>query len=93
MTYNVDVFLSINSGFVMYASCECKSSALGRYIHVGGLLVAVNDCMLNFGQNKAYTSRPCEWNVGKKTSNNPTNITVIQYDCRPLSIRCNDIDK
>ena len=75
----MDVVLSINSGFVMHASCECKSSALGRCIHVGGLLVAVNEYMLNFGQDKACTSRPCEWNVGKKTSNNPTKITDVTY--------------
>ena len=47
MSYNVQVTLSVNSGFVLDASCHCKSSALGRCSHVGAVLVAMKSCLLN----------------------------------------------
>ena len=79
ISYNVQLTVSVYSRFVLNASCECKSSALGRCSHVGGLLVAMNDYLLTFGQGKACTSKPCEWNVGKKTGKNPTKITDVAY--------------
>ena len=66
ISYNVQVTVSVYSGFVLHTSCECKSSALVRCSQVGALLVAVNDYLLTFGQDKACTSKPCEWNLGKK---------------------------
>ena len=103
--YNVQVTLSVDSGFVVEASCECKSSALGRCSHVGAVLVAINNYLLSFGHDTACTSKPCEWNVGRKTGKNPTKITdvtyeskksaggVMQYDGRPQPLRSNNIQK
>ena len=35
VSYETVVTLSVNSGFVLAASCQCKASALGRCSHVG----------------------------------------------------------
>ena len=42
VSYNMQVTLRANSGFVLEASCECKSSLLGRCSHMGAVLVAVS---------------------------------------------------
>ena len=79
MSYDVQVTLSINSGFVVDASCHCKSSVLGRCSHVGAVLVAMKSCLLNIEQNTACTSKPCEWNMGCKTGKDPGKVTEVTY--------------
>ena len=66
VSYDTRVTLSVNSGFVLAASCQCKSSALGRCSHVGALLLAIHDSLLNGVNDTACTSNECEWNVGEK---------------------------
>ena len=104
-SYETRVTLSGNSGFVLAASCQCKSSALGRCSHVGAVLVAINDSLLNYVGDTACTSKACEWNVGKKNGKTPSKITevcyndkrtvgrVMQFDSRPPAMRSNEIDK
>ena len=76
-SYDTRVTLSGNSGFVLAASCQCKSSALGRCSHVGAVLVAINDSLLNHVGDTACTSKACEWNVGKKNGKTPSKITEV----------------
>ena len=104
-SYDTRVTLSGNSGFVLTASCQCKSSALGRCSHVGAVLVAINDSLLNYVGDTACTLKACEWNVDKKTGKTPSKITevcyndkrtvgrVMQFDSRPPAMRSNEIDK
>ena len=100
VAYTVTVTLSMNSGLVTKATCQCKCAALGRCSHVCGLLHAVLD-HASHGDD-ARTSEFCQRNVGKRKDKNPGKVTdvsycgasskrqtdgVILYDPRPSSMR------
>lgn len=69
-----------NNGQVIYSSCECKASAMGRCSHISGLLFALEDYTLNFGyQSASFTIKLCAWNVGRKRSNNPQPAHAVKY--------------
>ncbi|XP_014670842.1 PREDICTED: uncharacterized protein LOC106811655 [Priapulus caudatus] len=96
-TYSVLFSLSVNSGFVSDATCDCRASALGRCSHVAAVLYALSYCVENSSDRSVpCTSKPCTWNRGRKQGKNPKKITetsypkthsssVIQFDPRPLS--------
>lgn len=74
--YNVTVVLSVQSGFVRSATCECKSSALAwcTCSHVGAVLYVIDMCLRGnqtAGGTVPRTSLPCSWNVGTKQGKNP----------------------
>ena len=81
ITYTVTVVLSKHTGFVQNASCACKASALGRCSNVAAVLFTINDCK-NSESDKACTSKPCTWNVGRKLGKNPKCITGAEYPNR-----------
>jgi len=100
--YNVTMTLSLNSGFIVDATCDCKASALGRCSHVTGVMFALIDFKAN---GSSCTSQKCEWNVGRKRGNQPSKVQDANYntkakrkpsalkafDPRPEEFRKNDI--
>ena len=56
VSYNAQVTLSVNSGFVVDELCDCKSSALGSCSHVGAVLVAINNYLLRCGHDTVCTA-------------------------------------
>ncbi|CAC5369921.1 unnamed protein product [Mytilus coruscus] len=76
----VHVTLSNVSGAVLDASCTCPASALGRCNHVAAVLLFINKHVKEHGYDPlACTSKPCEWNQGKKTGKNPSKISDAIY--------------
>lgn len=71
--YHVMITIDNHSGAVRDGSCECKTSAMGRCSHVSGLLYAVADYTEKYGST-ARTSKPCEWNKGRKTLRSPKKL-------------------
>jgi len=79
---NVHITISIIGGAVLDASCTCPASALGRCNHVAALLLMLNKhCMDNGYEPASCTSKPCEWNKGKKANKNPGKVTEVSYIC------------
>jgi hypothetical protein len=77
---NVHITISIISGAVLNASCTCPAAALGRCNHVAALLLMLNKhCMDNGYEPASCTSKPCEWNKGKKANKNPGKVTEVSY--------------
>ena len=76
----VTVTLSSISGAVRDASCTCPGSALGRCNHVAAVLLQLDKHCKEVGHDheKTCTSKPCEWNKGKKAKN-PKKITEAAY--------------
>lgn len=93
--YNVLAAIDMRTGFVRDASCNCKASAMGR------LLLALADYMEKYGadgSDAACTSKPCEWNKGRKTYRSPKKLQdchskegkkfiTITFDPRPQGSR------
>ncbi|XP_071166179.1 uncharacterized protein [Mytilus edulis] len=76
----VHITLSSISGAVLDASCTCPASCLGRCNHVAALLLMLNKHCKESGYDAtACTSKPCEWNQGKKSNKNPSKITEAAY--------------
>lgn len=84
---NVLVVLSNVSGFVSRASCNCKSSALGRCVHVAALLLKLVEHIDKNGHRVTTpsTSKPCVWNRGKKRAKNPKPLHKTQYKSKRLA--------
>ncbi|KAK7485561.1 hypothetical protein BaRGS_00023249 [Batillaria attramentaria] len=72
--YDVLVTIGSNTGVVKDGSCDCKASAMGRCSHISGLLQAIADYQSRFG-SEACTSKPCEWNKGRKTLRSPKKLS------------------
>lgn len=78
--YNVTCTLSKQTGFVIDASCTCRASSLARCNHVCALLYALLDYKEKFANgSEACTSKPCSWNQGRKTKNNPKPLHKAEY--------------
>ena len=77
VAYSVTATLSMNSGFILNATCQCKCAVLGRCSHVGGLLHAVLDHASH--ADSACTSQLCQWNVGKRKGKQPQSLTDVSY--------------
>ena len=101
---NVNITLSSVSGAVLDASCTCPGSALGRCNHVAAVLLQLDKHCKEVGHDQlSCTSKPCEWNKGKK-SKNPQKVAEAVYpyykqkrlklsdfDPRPANLQqCND---
>ena len=80
----VVVVLSHKSGSVQQATCTCKASAFGRCAHVSALLLKiVNFIEVNGTKVKApSTSKPCQWNRGKKRAKDPTVVHSATYESK-----------
>ena len=65
---NVSVVLSKASGFVVKASCDCKSRALARCAHVAAVLLTLVDYTDKHGHRvtEQSTSKACVWNRAKR---------------------------
>ena len=77
VAYSVTATLSMNSGFILNATCQCKCAVLGRCSHVGGLLHAVLDNGSH--AESACTSQLYQWNVGKRKGKQPQSLTDVSY--------------
>ena len=77
VAYSVTATLSMNSGFILNATCQCKCAVLGRCSRVGGLLHAVLDHASH--AESACTSQLCQWNVGKRKGKQPQSLTDVSY--------------
>ena len=77
----VVVVLSHKSGSVQQATCTCRASAFGRCAHVSALLLKiVNFIEVNGSKVKTpSTSKPCQWNRGKKRAKDPIQFNSIQF--------------
>ncbi|XP_025111588.1 uncharacterized protein LOC112574606 [Pomacea canaliculata] len=87
--YPLDVLIVLSnvSGFVSRASCNCKSSALGRCVHVAALLLKLVDHVEKHGHRVTTpsTSQPCVWNRGKKRSKNPKPLHEAEYKSKKFA--------
>lgn len=74
------VVLSNASGFVIQASCNCKSKSLSRCSHVATILLYLVDFTQKNGHSVTTpsTSKPCVWNRGKRAKN-PLCIKQIMH--------------
>lgn len=83
----VEVVLSHKSGSVQQATCTCKASAFGRCAHVSALLLKIVKFVeVNGTKVKApSTSKPCQWNRGKKRAKDPTVVHYASYDSKKAS--------
>ena len=81
---NVTVQLSMRSGSVLRAQCQCKASALMRCAHVAAVLMSLEKHVTNEGHtvNAPSTSLPCVWNQGRKRKNNPQPVHQAQYSIK-----------
>jgi len=77
--YTVTFTLSMNSGFIIDVTCDCKASALGRCSHITALLFALLDFKVNVS---SCTSRKCQWNVGRKRGKPPSKVHEVNYRSR-----------
>lgn len=97
---NVTLTMRGDDAFVLDASCDCKSSEMGRCNHVAALLFAIEDFTLQFGyETPACTSVLCTWNVGRKKHRDPKPAheqmytkkaapdRIINFDPRPQDER------
>ena len=84
---NVCVILSKASGFVIKASCDCKSKAMNRCAHVAAVLLSLVDYVKASGHQVTIpsTSKPCVWNRGKKRAKDPQPLHKAQYKSRKLN--------
>jgi len=79
-SYNVMLTISKSSGFVKDASCTCVASGMGRCNHVAAVLFALLDYIETFGTDKqSSTSKPCEWNKGRRSKKAPSKIFETKY--------------
>ena len=77
---NVALKISNTSGFVKYATFDCKASSLGRCAHVAAVLLLFSDTVSNTGTiMEPSTSKPCTWNKGKKRSKTPKPLHLTEY--------------
>ena len=76
--------ISKRSGFVLKAECNCRASALGRCAHVAAVLLKLHDFTDKHGHTVEVpsTSRPCNWDTGKKRKKDPTAIHVKDYSLK-----------
>eukprot|EP00795_Rhopilema_esculentum_P012141 gene12141-2746_t len=83
----VVIVLSHNSGSVQQASCTCKASAFGRCAHFFAVLLKIVQFIeVNGTKVKApSTSKPCQWNRGKKRAKNPTVVHCATYESKKAS--------
>lgn len=83
---NVSVVLSKASGFVVKASCDCKSRALTRCAHVAAVLLTLVDYTDKHGHRvtEQSTSKACVWNRGKKRAKNPNAVHETNYKSRKV---------
>ena len=80
----VTVQLSMRSGSVLRAQCQCKASALMRCAHVAAVLMSLEKHVKSNGHtvNAPSTSLPCVWNQGRKRKNNPQPVHQAQYSIK-----------
>ena len=76
VAYSVTATLSMNSGFILNATCQCKCAVLGRCSHVGGLHAVLDHAS---HAESACTSQLCQWNVGKRKGKQPQSLTDVSY--------------
>ena len=84
---NASVVLSKASGFVVKASCDCRSRALNRCTHIAAVLLTLVDYTKANGHRVTIssTSKPCVWNRGKKRAKDPQPVHKAKYKSRKLS--------
>ncbi|CAG2244008.1 unnamed protein product [Mytilus edulis] len=82
------------SGAVLDASCTCAGSALGRCNHVAAVLLLVDKHCKEYGNDaQACTSKPCEWNKGKRSHRTPGKVSEAAYTSyQPKEIKLSDFD-
>ena len=70
---NTEVCVSMMSGFIKSARCDCKAGLVGRCSHVAAVLLMLSNYILENGHvvEETSTSLPCSWNKGKKAKQNP----------------------
>ena len=61
LTLNTEVCVSIMSGFIKSARCDCKAGLVGRCSHVAAVLLMLSNYILENGHvvEKTSTSLPC----------------------------------
>ena len=79
----MNVVLSNVSGYVKYASCDCKASSLGRCAHIAAVLLKLSDTS-TAEENivTPSTSKPCIWNKGKEHEKKPQKFHLAEYASR-----------
>lgn len=76
--YHVTITFDIKVGKVLDTSCDCRASAMCRCNHLAALLFALEDYVIQFGNDPpSYTSKLCQWNVGRKTKRTTKPVTIV----------------
>ncbi len=79
VSYETVVTLSVNSGFVLAASCQCKASALGRCRHVGAFCWPLMILCRRWVMKLLARQRHVSGILGKK-GKNPQKTTEAGYN-------------
>ena len=80
---NVGVIVSNVSGYVKFAECDCKASAIGRCCHIAALLLKLSD--ISSENNiiiQPSTSKSQTWGKGKKREKEPKKLHEAEYSSR-----------
>lgn len=86
--YTVTCTLSLNSGFVVDASCMCVASAMSRCAHISGLLhLLLHEATCHSSDQTdaklpgdiPCTSKPKSWGLGKKKGHTPKRLHEAKY--------------
>ena len=75
------VLISITR-FVKFTQCDCWAAALGRCTQVTAVLLMLGDNVAEHGYivQPAYTSNPCQWNMGRKKQNKTKKVHQAEYN-------------
>ena len=73
---NSEVCVSIMSGFIKSARCDCKAGLVDQCSDVAAVLLMLSNYILENGHvvEKTSTSLPCSWNKGIKPNKTPRKL-------------------
>ena len=79
---SVTVVTSGCSGNIKKALCTCKASSFDRCAPISALLLYLSDYISTHGNTVQCpsTSKPCEWNKGKKRQKTPKPVHKATYN-------------
>ena len=77
----VGVLISGASGSILTCECTCRVSEVKRCAHIAALLLFLDDHVKEHGYivTSPSTSKPCDWNKGKKRDKNPKPLHEASY--------------
>ena len=86
--YPCTLTISENSGTVKEGTCTCSAAGLGRCAHVAALLFAIDDFILELGNDvPTCTEKLCGWNKGRRQNKNPTPVFAKKYSSMKRELR------